>query len=247
MAIIQYTGIVNQIRGKLNGSVFNKSKNGYTLQRAQAPRKGATPDQAVRRGQFAFVQRSYKDISEAEKQLAAEAAVSNPVFDRFGELVVLSGYNQWVKANVIRVQADLPILPDLEPDPAPSFGVSNQVFTLTLRFLPDGRIQFNVRLQGTVSSENQNDLLTVFEIAQPQSRGVESPPSGFLRINDIKDDARYQVGAFYNKGVFPFKRLNYPVPGTDQEVPIRVQFWRASSGSLVFEALGIVTPTVIIE
>lgn len=50
MAIIQYTAVVNQIRGKLNGSVFNKTKTGYTLQRKQQQSKGDRGFQSEIRG-----------------------------------------------------------------------------------------------------------------------------------------------------------------------------------------------------
>lgn len=244
MAIIQYTGIVNQIRGKLNGSVFNKAKNSYTLQRRQASRKGSTPAQSLRRRQFASVQRAYKSISQSEKEEAALAAINNPVFDRFGNLVVLSGYNHWVKTNLVRLQAGLQIVDAVDSTPAPTFGLSVESFSLSLAFFANGNLIVNTSLQSIVTVPNSSDLLTIVEIALPQSRGVSSPPHGFLRIGDNYDAQRYLPGQSFIKANNASVDFKYPVPGPDQVIPIRWQFWRPSSGSLIYEVLELVVPVV---
>lgn len=244
MAIIQYTGIVNQIRGKLNGSVFNKTKNGYTLQRRQAPRKGSTPVQSLRRRQFGAVQRAYKLLSPEEKSNAAIAAANNPVFDRFGNLVVLSGYNHWVKSNLVRLYAELPILDEIDSTPAPPFAIDVSGIGLTLTFYEDGRLYVVTAIQSTVTIANTSDLLIVSEIAQPQSKGVSSPPHGFLRIAGFVDTNRYEPGDSLDKNYATLGKFKYPVPGPEELVPVRWQFWRPSSGSLIHEFVTLVTPII---
>lgn len=244
MAIIQYTGIVNQIRGKLNGSVFNKTKNGYTLQRRQAPRKGSTPVQSLRRRQFGAVQRAYKLLSQEEKNNASIAAANNPVFDRFGNLVVLSGYNHWVKSNLVRLHADLPILEEIDSTPAPPFAIEASAIGVNLTFYEDGRLYIVTAIQSTVTVANTSDLLIVSEIAQPQSKGVSSPPHGFLRVAGFVDPNIYEPGDSLDKSYASLRPFKYPVPGPEELVPVRWQFWRPSSGSLIHEFVALASPIV---
>lgn len=120
MAVIQYTGIVNQIRGKLNGSQFNKSRTIATLTRKSQQSKAVKGSQSQPRSDFAVVQREWKNVSASEKQQWQLQANSNPVRNRFGDLVTLSGYNMFIKANVNRVLVGEPVTLNAYPNPAPS-------------------------------------------------------------------------------------------------------------------------------
>ena len=97
MAVIQYSALVTQLRGKLGGSQFNKGHAGYSLQRKSTPTIRQTPAQLRQRQIVSQVQRSWKEETAGRKNQAAQAAMANPTVDRFGQQVVLSGYNQYVK------------------------------------------------------------------------------------------------------------------------------------------------------
>lgn len=245
MAIIQYTGIVNQIRGKLNGSVFNKSKNSYTLQSKQMPRKGMTALQAHRRRQFGVVQRAWKTLSAAEKADAELAAANNPVFDRFGNEVILSGYNHWVKTNVIRVQNKLPILPDIETDPAVGFETDIIDQSLRMRFFSDGSVQMTSTLHSNVVEGTPTGMLSVLEVALPVSIGVDVIPDSFLHLGSAIQFIPTVPGQNFNLNVDEFVDFKYPVPGPDQKVWIRWKFYRQSSGSLIGQNVFIPDLTIV--
>lgn len=123
MAIIQYTGIVNQIRGKLNGSVFNKSRSVNTLQRKQQAPRRQVGRSATPRNRFSNAQRSWKALTNGQRNQWATAANNNPSRNRFGDLVPLAGYNQYVKAHMFATYAGVtpPTTPDTNPAPDPEF------------------------------------------------------------------------------------------------------------------------------
>lgn len=110
MAIVQYTAAVNQLRGKLNGSTFNKSKTAYTLQRKQSQVKRARGLQGLARQHFQRAQREWKNTTAGQKGSWQSTAANNPATDRFGQQVILSGYNQFIKANIFRYSIGLPTL-----------------------------------------------------------------------------------------------------------------------------------------
>lgn len=105
MAVVQYSALVTQLRGKLGGSQFNKGHAGYTLQRKSTPTIRHTPAQLAQRQRVATAQRLWKTESDIRQQEAAQAAASNPTADRFGQQVVLSGYNQYIKIQTRRLLA----------------------------------------------------------------------------------------------------------------------------------------------
>ena len=114
MAVIQYSALVTQLRGKLGGSQFNKGHAGYSLQRKSTPTIRRTPAQLRWRQTISLIQRSWKNESAVRKNQATQAALSNPTTDRFGQQVVLSGYNQYVKimswrSSVVGGQPPLPL------------------------------------------------------------------------------------------------------------------------------------------
>lgn len=106
MAVIQYSALLTQLRGKLGGSQFNKSHSGYTLQRkATQPRRDSRA-QSVQRQRVQLVQRLWKEESPQRQAEAQQAANSNPTTDRFGQQVVLSGYQQYIKIQLWRLMGN---------------------------------------------------------------------------------------------------------------------------------------------
>lgn len=103
MAVIQYSALVNQLRGKLGGSQFNKGHAGYSLQRKSTPTIRQTPMQQAQRQRIATAQREWKNETSVRQQEAQLAAESNPTRNRLGQQVVLSAYNHYIKIQTRRL------------------------------------------------------------------------------------------------------------------------------------------------
>lgn len=97
MAVIQYSALVTQLRGKLGGSQFNKGHAGYSLQRKSTPTIRQTPAQLAQRQNISIIQRGWALESPARQSEALQAAMANPVSNRLGQQVTLTGYNHYVK------------------------------------------------------------------------------------------------------------------------------------------------------
>lgn len=172
MAIVQYTAIVNQLRGKLNGSVFNKSKNAFTLGSKQQPRKGATISQNRIRNSFGQIQRTWRTLTPSQQQSWSAVASSHPVRDRFGELVFISGYNWFIRANMFRLQSLDTIL--LTPNES---AVSTYVFqdylisSLTIGGAPSSQNLLLIS-SAIVQVSSSVPVYHMTYISKPQSGGV---------------------------------------------------------------------------
>lgn len=229
MAVVQYTGIVNQIRGKVNGSVFNKSRNAFTLQRKQQQTKGSKGSQSEIRNVFSNVQRQWKlatDNQRADWQLAAE---NNPTRDRFGNQTILSGYNQYIKANIVRWYAIDLITPDVFTETAPAIAVSD--FDLS-------GLSFTRNTDGTVTCDyefsfNTDDTASRFiylaDVSLPVGRGVTTYYGRYVFINGGFSLATNTIAGSV---VLSSK---YPVPMSQQKVILRLRVFYTANGAQVFE------------
>lgn len=229
MAVVQYTGIVNQVRGKLNGSVFNKARNANTLQRKQQQTAGAKGFQSEIRNVFSDVQRQWKDATPQQKNDWQEAANNNPSRDRFGSPTILSGYNQYIKANIFRWYAIGLIFSQVDPLPAPSanvfdFFIQDLAFTAT----PAGRVQldFGFSFQSTDTSGN---FIGIIDVSLPVSRGVTTYYKRFSFVVSGGVLTSNEVIGTVDMGT------KYPLPRPTQRVLARLRVIYALNGAVVQE------------
>ncbi len=92
MAIILYSALISQIRGKLQGSVFSKSGAGQIITNRGVPRKTPTVAQLSTRSGFTTNARYWKNLTVAQRNAWRTQASTIPVQNRIGETVFLSGW-----------------------------------------------------------------------------------------------------------------------------------------------------------
>lgn len=226
MAIIQYTAIVNQIRGKLNGSVFNKAKTVNTLQRKQQQPKGNRGFQSEIRSIFARFQRDWKALSNVSKQSWSTCASNNPTRDRFGNLVALSGYNQFIKASIMNDYGGGAPLTTAYSSPAPSNHIITDVNQgLTFTATADGvsvayDLLYNLEVYGS-------EWIVLFEISVPVSAGVTNYHGRWVSVYGQAVLAFSDVQGTVNLGV------KYPMPQVGDRLYFRARLLHRTSGAVV--------------
>lgn len=203
MAVIQYSALVTQLRGKLGGSQFNKGHSGYSLQRKSTPTIRQTPAQLARRQIMSLVQRSWKEETAERKNQAAQAAISNPVYNRLGQQVILSGYNHYVKMMFWRLLRN-PL------DPENTIGA--QIYTTPVN---SAQVSFtNVELSIGESTRIGYALYTLN--CQYLQQGTPTGPAAFTRIyvyiTKVDSQGRRVQGArpvFVLKNQWPLTGINH--------------------------------------
>lgn len=92
MALIQWSALANQAKGKLNGSVFQGSPYGQILKNQSTPAKLS---RKLIPQQFARQHRKYnvwRNLTTNERKAWETAAASHPVLNRFGDSVYLPAF-----------------------------------------------------------------------------------------------------------------------------------------------------------
>lgn len=241
MAIVQFTAIVNEIRGKLNGSVFNRARTVSTLQGKQMPPKKRTGKQSEYRNTFAQVQRAWKTLTPVEQQTFADAADMFPVRNRFGELVHISGYNWFIRTNLLRLSVDLDLLRSANTSASGATAYDQYtVLNAELQELPGGnRIEVDVRARVSEGAIIGNSYIAY--VSRPVSPGQTAfygnwIVAGFGLIpgftspgdfqNFIVSRATSAIGHTYRKGDHVFVRFLVVATqngATYQDIVFRVQ------------------------
>lgn len=230
MAIVQYTAIVNQIRGKLNGSVFNKSRNAYTLGRKPSPPKGATQAQSGTRVAFGQVQRTWRVLTEAEKQSWATVAANHPVRDRFGQLVYMSGYNWFIKANMFNVSIGASIRRMAVPNALSQYVLSDlQVGDLELDQI-DGVERIGLAFSLQIDQSSPTPVSALVSISPPVSNGVTKYYGNYYNLTDTQFLANLPVGTRLALSSRIPVRSGFPTYEPGDLVWVRILFFTIQNG-----------------
>lgn len=83
--------------GSLNGSAVRRSRYGLVLQNKASGLQSNTTALGVRRSVFASIAFAWNLLDPSEKAQWQTYAKENPQTDRFGNPIILSGYNYFVK------------------------------------------------------------------------------------------------------------------------------------------------------
>ena len=92
MALIKLTAIVDNISGKLNGTVFARNKGGHYMRSKSKPTNPRTFLQSAQRAIFGAVAQAWRSLSQAQRN-AWDAAVPDFKYqNRLGDSKTLSGF-----------------------------------------------------------------------------------------------------------------------------------------------------------
>lgn len=100
MAKINFGTVVNDARGKLNGSVFSKNKSGAYVRKKVTPANPNTIAQASVRESFGVLAQQWSGLLTASERAAwISYAATYPRLDIFGASITLSGLNMYLSLN----------------------------------------------------------------------------------------------------------------------------------------------------
>lgn len=99
MALIKLTAIVDNISGKLNGTVFANNKGGHYMRSKSKPTNPQTAEQSLRRSTFASIASRWRELNQGQRNAWDQAAQDFPYTNRLGDTKILSGFSLHQKLN----------------------------------------------------------------------------------------------------------------------------------------------------
>ncbi len=110
MALIKTSSLITSIRGKVAGSVFQKSNAGTILRGNSTPVNRNTNLQNKTRHKTFFVLQEWIKLTDAQRLTWLNYTQYNPVVQKRTKGLFITGQQAFVKFNSYRLEYDLPIL-----------------------------------------------------------------------------------------------------------------------------------------
>jgi len=111
MALIKYGGGITEMRGSIAGNVFSRNRYGaYARSRTKPVNPNSSRQSAIRSIISEVSQAWFADTTQAQRDAWDVFAKNVPATNKLGEVIYLSGFNQYVKSNVAALNAGLPAI-----------------------------------------------------------------------------------------------------------------------------------------
>lgn len=171
MAKIQYGGGISAMSGKLAGNVYARNKGGAYTRNWVKPTNPATTAQQNQRNTLSLKSAAWRTLTDSQRDSWKSWAEDNPVLDRIGQSVTLSGAQGYTKININRDNASDTATQSTVPG-APSFtaNIFDTSDTLTISI---SSANFQIPL-GSGAADGQ--IVFVF-CSKPVSAGVTNTNS----------------------------------------------------------------------
>lgn len=102
MAVVKYSALLDELRGKLNGTVFSKFHNGYNSYKKGQPKRFGSQAQQLQRQSLSIAAKYWKNASQLLRDRYSAKAAVYPVRNRFGELVNLPSFQYYMLISRLR-------------------------------------------------------------------------------------------------------------------------------------------------
>lgn len=113
MALLKYGGGIVQMSGSIAGNTYARNRYGNYARARTKPTNPNTAKQQTIRSAMAFLTARWAQTLDAAQRTAWNLYGSNVnMLNKLGETIQLSGFNHYIRSNVIRKQIALPVVDD---------------------------------------------------------------------------------------------------------------------------------------
>ncbi len=182
MAKVQFGGGISAMSGKLSGNVFARNKGGAYARNWVKPTNPATVKQQNQRNTLSLKSAAWRGLTDEQRNSWKSWADDNPVLDRLGASIVLTGAQAYTKININRDNASDSDTQSTTPS-APTFAanVLDTSGSLTISLASDSLL---IPL-GDGAAED--DLVFIFA-SKPVSAGVTNTNSQMRLVQVVTID-----------------------------------------------------------
>lgn len=103
MARVVYSALIDNIRGSIGGTTFQRNRYGYTVKKKPSMVRPNTPRQGTSKLIMSQVVRSWRDLTASQRTAYETYASSFPQYAKHAPTVALTGYGVFVKYNTLRL------------------------------------------------------------------------------------------------------------------------------------------------
>ncbi len=178
MALVKWSAIISEIRGKLNGTVFAKNRYSCYARNKVTPFNPQTPAQQNIRYNFAQLSKQWRELTQEERDAWNRAVDDFIITNIFGDKYKPSGMNLFIRINMNLFLIKRPMI-TMPPVPSPV-----DFIRLISYFIEasTNKIEFIIESHPSI-----NHFPTVF-VTRPLSPGITFAKSEFRMIEFAKEN-----------------------------------------------------------
>ena len=184
MALIKWSGLISEFKGKLNGSIFSNPTYGAQVRNRKSCKGKESTIWGIRKSILGQIASQWKGLTVLEQGTFISRTALYPYVNKFGDSVAPSGYQLYCTLNLNRNligQAELTTC--LDPAVEISFGT----FDLIVGAI--GELEFNY------TSPSNADVIACFYVTAPQQRSIYSipPAMAFIAIQSGSSASPFNI------------------------------------------------------
>lgn len=192
MAKIVFGGGVASASGKIGGTVYSRNKGGAYSRTWVMPTNPQTTKQSQQRNLLALKSAAWRSLDTNQRDAWQTWANDNPILDRLGNSIVLSGAQAYIKININRTQAgDSATQTDTPSTAIFDADIIDIASTLTIAI---GTTRFRIPL----SSGAAAGQILFNHASAPVSAGVSNTNSAMRLINVYTLDGTDESNGYYD-------------------------------------------------
>lgn len=162
MAVVKYSSIITEIKGKVGGNVFQKCGQSLSMRVNQSQITSNSPKSLKTRNNLRDLASTWARMTLAQKTTWLTNAASYPTFDRFGNRIVLNPYQLFMRQNrVTQLVSTTPVL-----SASAYANIANNVSALDAYYR--GTQTFNITIDPTLPA-NQYVFYYISDALPPNS------------------------------------------------------------------------------
>jgi hypothetical protein len=163
MARISFSALVEEIVGKLAGSVFQDSYGGFQIRTRVSPRNPQTKYQQLRRGEFGYLSAGWRFLTDVQRQTFIDAAVTPP-----------AALNLYLQSNINLTLIEEPTITDYIPSSDPG--------TMTVEFSNADTTEMTIRATGATTVVPAGTKLLIQVTYQKAPTKIFTNPSQYSPV-----------------------------------------------------------------
>ena len=183
MAKIKFGGLVSAASGKLAGNVFARNKGGSYVRNWARPTNPQTTDQQAQRTKLANKSAAWRNLTDTQRDSWKTWADDNPVLDRLGNSIQLTGAQAYSRVNINRDTAGDATTQSSTPS-APTFVAD--IISSTTALAADASAGTVIMTLGTGAAAAQ---ILFIKCSRPVSAGVTNTNSDMRQLPAVTLDA----------------------------------------------------------
>lgn len=173
MASVKWSGLVSEVRGKINGSILSVGYGGQIIRNRRSGGGVTSTSWRKSRANLAYIAGQWRTLTSAQQAAFISAGVSFPYVNKFGDSVTPSGFQLFCTLN-----SNLNFIAQSLITTAPSPASSETLGTITFSQPSSGAL----RLAYTATASGLSAIVVYASSAQ--SLGVYTAPR-FMRFVDV--------------------------------------------------------------